>query len=195
LAFHLSILSFSQIKNQEGNNVVYQNKQEVGKLDEKTNFSCDSCYTKVSLMLFDKPYYFKVPVSVIGIDNQKVFQADYEIIIKKIKKRDAILKYNSRYSSESLTLKIIKKKGSEPIISDIMKTASVSYSYQINKDDNLDVPATLICNKNLNITLDKFELSQYDFSENDKTCFYCPINYNVVECLLLKKKKKTFTWK
>jgi hypothetical protein len=190
----ISLFSFGQENQTMKDSLVYQNKQVIGKIGEQTKKSCTSCKTNKILNLFGENYSFKIPVSIIGLNDQQIFQEDFDLLIEKQDQTNAVLKYNHRFSSESFKINLIQTK-KHVKVSEICKIETVSYSHEIKPDDFVDIPAILICKSELNQNLtDSNDMEQ--LTQNSKSkCFHCPASLSVEDCIEWKKENKPFIWK
>ncbi|RXM50576.1 MULTISPECIES: hypothetical protein [unclassified Chryseobacterium] len=173
---------------------VLQNKKKVGIINQTADVKCDSCYALRTVKIQDRNFTFRVPVSLNTIDNKKIFQEDYELLVDQ-SANNLSIKYNSLYDSTSYIFKL-KKNKNNTAITRITKISSSVNHHKIAKDDYVDYPATSICEKEANLALlqnREINLNSY-FINSEKNCFLCPTKYSVQECLEKKKTNAQFNW-
>ena len=175
---------------------IFQNGKKIAVLGKEIAGSCEGCYLLTTEEVAGRKVGFKVPVSVVNINNESISVANYNI--EKKEKRDTI-EVNASSFSTSVNYKFIFLKKPIPILSEILLTASDIYKKQIGDNDIQEIPSTRICRVLLSIPLEKLpktiDIEKYSksFSIAD-SCFHCPIKYSVEECLQLKKDLQNFEW-
>lgn len=173
---------------------VLQNKKKVGIINQTADIKCDSCYALRTVKIENRNFTFKIPASLNTIDNKKIFQEDYELLVDQ-SANGLSIKYNSLYDSTSYIFKLKKIKNSL-VITRVTKISSSVNHHKIAKDDYVDYPATSICEQETNLALlhnREINLNSY-FINSEKNCFLCPSKYSVQECLDKKKKNTQFNW-
>lgn len=186
-----SLRTFSQIPVFEGN-------KAVGFLEEQTNYNCENCYYSDTVYIFNKKIVIKEPVlveskNIPNMGFKDFFSSQYYKEIKKINKNNYVIKFNNNLDGNSNWLYISLIKNKIYIIKSLSYSNSVK-KIELAKGDFNYIPSTLVCKNNYKLEINK-EFSFFDFfglAKNEKTCYHCPRDISVEECL--KSGNKIFKW-
>lgn len=182
-----------------GQRSVYEGNKKIGYLHEAVRQNCENCYYWDTYDIFRKKIKLKLPVYEMGREENGIlknyFENQFSIEVTELSPTIEIIKFNntSNGNSDWLYFKILDNK---IFIVKQLSYYNSTHKIKLDKDEDYDyLPATEVCQRDLNIEYKKSISYKFFFENRKKTnkCYQCPIDIKLDDCL--KSTNKKYKWK
>lgn len=174
--------------------LVYENNKVIGKIAQKTTFTCKMCYAINSIKIGNKEIKLQIPVSNRGVNNESILEYDFAIDKIENNLNSTEIRYSSTLSSKAYEVKLDKNEKGEIYISRVITHSYGIKDIKIGENDYESFQSNSVCqNEKKTFIKDTITVDDNFFFTNEE-CFDCPIEYTIEECIANKKKGVKMNW-